>query len=65
MNRDKVTIPTENIVDEVLLPLQDRLNCQGLCLHEYLAYQHQSTFRVQNSTPKVILGETPYNTLYL
>lgn len=66
MNRDKVTTPTEGIINEVLLHLQDRLDCQGLDLHDDFGLPTpQPTSRMHNSTPKVILEETTYDASYL
>lgn len=66
MHRDKVPLPTDVIVNEVLLCLQDRLDREGLDLNKDfgLPTPHPVSTE-QRATPRVILEETSYDTSFL
>jgi hypothetical protein len=66
MHRNKVSNPTEAIINEVLLSLQDSLERQGLDVYEDFGLpKPQPMTSLQNTTPKIIEEETNYDTSYL
>ena len=66
MQRDKASTPTEAIINEVLLSLQDSLERQGLDVHEDFGLPKPPPMSsLQNTTPRIIEEETNYDTSYL